>query len=177
MKEQNLTKNYSLPQNFFPVFFSARAECRDMDELVVHMQKRFPGLTQENVAKICVSLERSILMDFQPTSSLDFQHELQKQYLRLQDLTNSVENIIKTRLEVESEESIMDSINPMLNILRVAKDYLKLILDAQKEFYNAKEMQNFMDTILSILSSVSPKMKERVLSALAEKKMPHVLRD
>ena len=155
---------------FYPAFFSLRSSCNDIDELIMNMAERFPNIEKETLANMCVALEKSILMDFQPTSALDFQHELSKQYFLLQELTKKVENIIHERWS-ESDDQILETISPMLNILKVAKDYLKLILDAQKEFYNAKEMQNFMDTILDVLANVSPEIKESVLSRLAEKKM------
>ena len=155
---------------FYPTFFAARSSCNDIDELVRVMTERFPEIEKETLANMCVALEKSILMDFQPTSALDFQHELSKQYFLLQELTRKVERIIQIRWN-ESDDQVLETITPVLNILKVAKDYLKLILDAQKEFYNAKEMQNFMDMILEVLSDVSPEIKENVLSKLAEKKM------
>jgi len=117
--------------------------------------------------QVSVALEKALIKNYKPVSKLDFQKELEKMYGKLSNLIMSLENV---DLDLAfSDDYDEKKLKTYLKTLQMAKDYLKLILEAQEKFYKAQKMQEFMDFVIDTVAMFDPSKKSDFIEIINDK--------
>ena len=143
-----------------------RQDCHDMDEFVEKVMDKHPDIEEETIGELCIAIESSMQHFTKPMNLLDFNDEMHKWYNIMRKL---VDNTADTGIDLENVSIFdldKDHARLMMDTFKVAQQFLKLIMESQRQFINAKKMNDLMEFFIEVVQEYDPEIRSKVMARL-----------